>query len=538
MSDHEGLGRIMKLIINNLRMSLDSGIDLLKKAAASKINICTGDIKNFKIAKESIDARRKPDISRVYSVAVEIEGTVKPRDSNDVKVMEESFEEALTPGDKKIKNRPVIIGSGPAGMFAGLLLAQHGYKPLILERGESVERRTAAVNNYWTTGNLDDDSNVQFGEGGAGTFSDGKLTTRINDSRCEKVLEEFFKSGANEEILYKAKPHIGSDVLKRVTAEMRRRIEELGGEIRFRSRMTSLRLNDGKVTGVIINGSEEVDTEIVVLAIGHSARDTFQSLLTGGVIFQPKPFSIGVRIEHPQHLINRAQYGSAESHPSLGAADYQLFCKTGGRTAYSFCMCPGGVVVASASENGMIVTNGMSEFARDRENANSAFVVSVETADFAGSHPLAGVEFQRTWERKAFESGGSNNSAPVQRLEDFINGSISNRFGAVKPSYTGSVRQSDLNGCLPLFVTGTLKESVGYFDRKLKGFAMRDAVLTGVETRTSSPVRIPRGESLEAEGIKGLYPAGEGAGYAGGIISAAVDGMRVAEQIIRTYAPV
>ena len=528
----------MKLIINNLRMSLDNGTDQLKKAAAAKIGLCPGDIKTFKITRESVDARRKPDISRVYSVVVETDGCIKLHDSSDVRVAEEFFEEALVPGSIKINNRPVIIGSGPAGMFAGLLLAQHGYKPLIFERGECVEHRTAAVNNYWTTGNLDIDSNVQFGEGGAGTFSDGKLTTRINDRRCDKVLEEFFKSGASEEILYKAKPHIGSDVLKRVTVEMRKRIEELGGEIRFKSRMTSLRLNGGKITGIIINGWEEVDAEIVVLAIGHSARDTFQSLLTDGVVFLRKPFSIGVRIEHPQQLINRAQYGSAESHPSLGAADYQLFYKAGGRTAYSFCMCPGGLVVASASENGMIVTNGMSEFARDRENANSAFVVSVEPADFGGSHPLAGVEFQRIWERKAFEAGGSDNSSPVQRLEDFIDGKFSNGFGGVKPSYTGSVRQSDLNGCLPLFVTKTLKESVFYFDRKLKGFAMGDAVLTGVETRTSSPVKIPRSKSLEAEGISGLYPAGEGAGYAGGIMSAAVDGMRVAEQIIRTYTPV
>ncbi|NJD04004.1 MAG: hypothetical protein FIA99_15725 [Ruminiclostridium sp.] len=526
----------MKLIINNLRMPLEGGIEELKKTAAGKIGLRPGDIRTFKITRESVDARRKPDISRVYSVAVEIDGSIKLYGNSDIRVLDESSEEALFPGGGiKIKNRPVIIGSGPAGMFAGLLLARHGYKPLIFERGECVEDRTAAVNNYWTTGNLNPESNVQFGEGGAGTFSDGKLTTRINDRRCDKVLEEFVKSGASEEILYKAKPHIGSDVLKRVTVEIRKRIEGFGGEIRFKSRMTSLKFSNSRITGVIINGTEEVDAEIVILAIGHSARDTFQSLLTDGVVFQRKPFSIGVRIEHPQQLINQAQYGSAESHPSLGAADYQLFHKTGGRTAYSFCMCPGGLVVAAASESGTVVTNGMSEFARDRENANSAFVVSVGPDDFGGSHPLAGVEFQRTWERKAFEAGGKDNSAPVQRLKDFFEGNVSRGFGSVKPSYTGSVRQSDLNGCLPLFVTGILKESAGCFDRKLKGFAMGDAVLTGVEARTSSPVRIPRSESLEAEGIGGLYPAGEGAGYAGGIMSAAVDGMRVAEQIIRTY---
>lgn len=528
----------MKLLINNLRLSLDGGIEELRKMAAAKIGTRADEITSFKIVRESIDARRKPDISRVYSVAVEVNRSLKSDGGTDVRVIKETFEEALVPGSRKIRNRPVIIGSGPAGMFAGLLLARHGYKPLIFERGECVEQRTAAVNYYWTTGKLDIDCNVQFGEGGAGTFSDGKLTTRINDRRCDKVLEEFFKSGANEEILYKAKPHIGSDVLKRMTIEMRSRIEELGGEIRFKSRMTSLRHNGGRTTGIIINGIEEIDAEIAILAIGHSARDTFHSLLNSGVVFQRKPFSIGLRIEHPQQLINHAQYGSAKSHHSLGAADYQLFHKTGGRTAYSFCMCPGGIVVASASEQEMIVTNGMSEFARDRENANSAFVVSVEPDDFGNSHPLAGVEFQRIWERKAFEAGGSDNSAPVQRLEDFMAGYVTNGFRSVKPSYAGSVRQSDLNTCLPGFVVDTMKESVGHFDRKLKGFAIKDAVLTGVETRTSSPVRIPRSESLEAEGIRGLYPAGEGAGYAGGIMSAAVDGMRVAEQIIRTYSPV
>ncbi len=528
----------MKLMVNNLRMPLDSGVEQLKKAAAAKIGVGAGDIKVFKITKESIDARRKPDIRRVYSVLAEVDGNIRLPDSSEVRVVEEPPEEALVPGSRRIPNRPVVIGTGPAGIFAGLLLAQHGYKPLIFERGECVEHRTAAVEKYWTAGNLDPESNVQFGEGGAGTFSDGKLTTRIHDRRCDRVLEELFKSGADEDILYKARPHIGSDVLKRVTVSMRKRIEELGGEIRFNSRMTSLKLDDGKITGILINDSEEVEAEVVVLAVGHSARDTFYSLLKAGVIFQQKPFSIGVRIEHPQQLINRAQYGSAESHPALGAADYQLFHKTGGRTAYSFCMCPGGIVVASASEHGMIVTNGMSEFARDRENANSAFVVSVEPGDFGESHPLAGVEFQRSWERKAFEAGGKDNSAPVQRLADFISGNVSGRFGSVAPSYTGSVRQADLNLCLPSYVTGALKEATGYFDRKLKGFAMGDAVLTGVETRTSSPVRIPRGDSLEAEGIRGLYPAGEGAGYAGGIVSAAVDGMRVAEQIIRTYAPI
>lgn len=526
----------MKLAISNIRMPLDCGIHDLKEFASRKVDIQVSDICNFKITKESIDARRKPDISRVYSVLLETNDTLKVPDDDDIRIIENTTEELLHPGQKKMSNRPMVVGSGPAGLFAGLLLARYGYKPLIFERGACVEERTTVVDRYWSTGMLDPETNVQFGEGGAGTFSDGKLTTRIHDVRCDRVLEEFHKCGAHEEILYKAKPHIGSDVLKHVIVKMRREIEGLGGEFRFKSKITGLKIENGRVIGVVINGLEELDATVVVLAIGHSARDTFQSLFNSGVMFQRKPFSIGVRIEHPQQLINAAQYGKASNHPSLGAADYQLYYKTGSRTAYSFCMCPGGLVVASASEHGMIVTNGMSEFARDRENANSAFVVSVEPGDFEGTHPLAGVDFQRSWERKAFEAGGGDGAAPVQMLKDFVGGNITHEFRTVKPSYTGKYKTADLNTCLPDYVTAAMKDSLGYFDRKLKGFAMKEAVLTGVETRTSSPVRIPRDNKLEAEGIAGLYPAGEGAGYAGGIMSAAVDGMRIAEQIIRTYA--
>jgi Uncharacterized FAD-dependent dehydrogenases len=525
----------MRLTVNNIRMPLDCGINELKQYSAKKIRIGINDIKSFRIAKESIDARRKPDISRVYSVLLETFNKTKLPYDNDILIIEEKQEALLKPGEIKLHNRPLIIGSGPAGLFAGLLLARYGYKPLIFERGENIVERTTLVNTYWSSGRLDLDTNVQFGEGGAGTFSDGKLTTRINDERCDKVLQEFYNCGASEEILYKAKPHIGSDVLKNVIINMRREIEQLGGEIRFNSKMTSLKVKNGRIVGIIVNGSEEVDAEIVILAIGHSARDTFQSLFDAGVKFERKPFSIGVRIEHPQQMINEAQYGNAHTHPSLGAADYQLYYKTGDRTAYSFCMCPGGLVVASASEHGMIVTNGMSEFARDRENANSAFVVSVEPGDFGGNSPLSGMEFQRIWERKAYEAGGGDNSAPVQKLQDFVDGNISKVFKTVKPSYTGSFKAADLNCCLPDYVSEAMKASLGFFERKLKGFAMKDAVLTGVETRTSSPVRIPRSVTLESEGITGLYPAGEGAGYAGGIMSAAVDGLRIAEQIIKTF---
>ena len=526
----------MKYIVNNLRMPLDYTTAMLRKAAAQKLGLGTGDFTGFRIVKESVDARRKPGISLVFSVLVETPEHFTAAADADVRPLEEQPEGELTPGSKKLNNRPVIIGSGPAGLFAGLVLSRCGYRPLVLERGEPVEKRSVLVERYWKEGVLDPETNVQFGEGGAGTFSDGKLTTRIHDRRCDKVLQEFHASGAHEEILFKSRPHIGSDVLKKVVVNMRRRIEEYGGQVRFNTRVTSLIIRDGRVTGLVINGSEKLDADVVILAVGHSARDTFHSLFACGVPFIRKPFSIGVRIEHPQEIINRAQYGKAAGHPALGAADYQLFYKTEGRTVYSFCMCPGGVVVASASEPDTIVTNGMSEFARDRENANSALVVSVEPEDFGSPHPLAGIEFQRQWEGLAFKAGGSGHSAPVQRLEDFLLGRASDKLGKVRPSYTGNVRPADLHTCLPGFVTGPMKGSIGYFDNKLRGFGMKDAVLTGVETRTSSPVRIPRGDTLEAEGIAGLYPAGEGAGYAGGIMSAAVDGIRIAEQIIRTYS--
>jgi len=553
----------MKLIISELRLPPDGDTDRLRAMAAKKLGIHAQELVQFRIVRESIDARKKPDVSRVYSVMAEIADNSRYRKGSGIREIVEQPEEDIVPGEIKMDGRPVVVGSGPAGIFAALSIAQAGYKPLVLERGGIVEERTTAVDTYWKKGILDPECNIQFGEGGAGTFSDGKLTTRINDRRCDSVLRQYFEAGAPEEILYKAKPHMGSDVLRLVVANMRRRLVELGGEIRFGAKMTSLRILNGRVTGVTVNGTEEIKAGVVVLAIGHSARDTFAALLHDGVEMVQKPFSIGVRIEHPQELINTAQYGSAGTIPALGAADYQLSCRTGnGRTAYTFCMCPGGVVVAAASEPDSIVTNGMSYFARDLENANSAFVVSVGPGDFGGSHALAGVEFQRIWERKAFQIAGSSQAAPVQRLSDFLEGRApaglgrsawfgstglgsvgsvrtgfdSTGLGSVRPSYTGNVTAADLNLCLPEFVTNSMKEAVSLFDRKLNGFALGDAILTGVETRTSSPVRITRGDTLEAVGIKGLYPTGEGAGYAGGIVSAAVDGMRVAEQIIRTYA--
>ncbi len=525
----------MKLLLSNIILGLDDGQKELEKQAAQKLKIKLDSIKNIKIVKQSVDARKKPGIRLVYSISCEVMDGIRIPDNSDIRILEQPKEEALMPGSKNISGRPLIIGTGPSGIFCGLILAQYGYKPIIIERGSNVEERTKKVERYWKEGELDTDTNVQFGEGGAGTFSDGKLTTRINDPRCDKVLQEYHKFGAPDEILYKAKPHIGTDILKSVVANMRMEIERLGGTVLFNTKAIDINIRDGKVCGVLTDTHSNIDTNVVVMAIGHSARDTFEMLYNKGVPFEQKPFSIGVRIEHPQSLINTAQYGEASGHSALGAADYQLFHKQKERTAYSFCMCPGGIVVASASEQNSIVTNGMSEYKRDRENANSALVVSVGPFDFATSHPLGGIEFQRNWERLAYKVGGSNNSAPIQRLEDFTLNRVG-KIGSVKPSYTGETRCADINECLPKYVTDSMKESMAYFDRKIKGFGMKDALLTGVETRTSSPVRIPRNEVFECIGVAGLYPAGEGAGYAGGIVSAAVDGIKIAQQIIKTFA--
>lgn len=528
----------MKILINNLKLRLEDDISVLRDITSKKLLISNKDFIDFRIVKESIDARKKNAINLIYSVAIEIDSKYKLPSDNDIKELKTSLDNDVTPGTQKLNNRPVIIGSGPAGLFTALILSEKGYKPLLIERGDDVERRTIAVDNYWKTGKLDLESNTQFGEGGAGTFSDGKLTTRINDPRCENVLMEFHKSGIPEDVLYKAKPHIGTDNLKSVLVEMRKRIIQNGGEIRFRTKLTSMEICEGRIKNIVVNSNEVIPTDVAILAIGHSARDTFEILLEKGVILEQKPFSIGVRIEHPQALIDKAQFGRYAGHPKLGAAEYHLFYKTADRTVYTFCMCPGGTVVASASETRTIVTNGMSEFARSKTNANSAWVVSVEPKDFGNSHPLAGIEFQRKFERLAFKEGGSNSAAPIQCLKDFIKGEKSSRIGTIKPSYTGKTELADINNILPDFITTPMKESVNYFENRLSGFKTGDAILTGVETRTSSPVRILRDQSFQAIGIKGLYPAGEGAGYAGGIVSAAVDGIRIAEEIIRNYQPI
>lgn len=528
------------LRVSGLKLSIEEDRSLLKKLLLKKLRIPEKDLLRYKIFKQSIDARKSAMIYFIFTVDVELKNEellIKKFKNEDIVITPGMDYEYVQSGSGELGFRPVIIGTGPAGLFAGIILAEMGYNPLLLERGADVDTRTEVVRRFWDKGELDPGSNVQFGEGGAGTFSDGKLTTLIRDKRCRKVLEEMVLAGAPEEIAYSFKPHVGTDILRNVVKNLREKIKGLGGEVRFNNKVTDILLKKNRIEGLIINGRERLETGVVVLAPGHSARDTFELLYSKGVTMTPKPFSIGVRIEHPQKLIDEAQYKKFAGHQRLGAADYKLaYHASNGRSAYTFCMCPGGVVVAASSEEGCVVTNGMSEYARNAPNANSALLVGVRPEDFGSEHPLAGVEFQRQWERKAFTLGGSNYNAPAQLVGDFLADRPSTRLGEVEPSYRKAVRLSELKDCLPDYVVETMREAIPELDKKLRGFALPDAVLTGVETRSSSPVKIIRGDDFEA-GIKGLYPAGEGAGYAGGIISAAVDGIRVAEAIASKYMP-
>ncbi|SHE29360.1 hypothetical protein SAMN02745133_00048 [Desulforamulus putei DSM 12395] len=527
--------------VSGIKLTLDQDESDIKKGLLAKLKIKEKDLIEYNIFKRSVDARKKDMIYFVYTVDALVVNENKILNKfagdKDVTLTPNLKYEYVKPGAVSLKNRPVIIGTGPAGLFAGLILATMGYRPLLLERGADVDRRTEAVKTFWTTGKLDTECNVQFGEGGAGTFSDGKLTTLIRDLRCRKVLEEMVAAGAPPEILYSHKPHVGTDILRDVVKNIRQRIISLGGEVCFNAKVTDLLVEQGAVAGVVVNDQAKIDTEAVILAIGHSARDTFAMLYNKGVKMSPKAFSIGVRIEHPQELIDRVQYKQFARHPKLGPAEYKLsYHSPNGRSAYTFCMCPGGVVVAAASEAGGVVTNGMSEHARNAKNANSALLVGVTPDDFGSDHPLAGVEFQRQWERMAFELAGSNYNAPAQLVGDFLQDRPSRVIGQVEPSYRKAVTLAELKHCLPHYVVETLKEAILDFDKKLKGFALPDAVLTGVETRSSSPIRIERNEKRESN-ITGFYPAGEGAGYAGGIVSAAVDGIRVAEAVAAKFKP-
>ena len=529
------------LRLTEIKLPLDHPETALKAAVLKRLGIPEHELIRFDIHRRGYDARKRGQIALVYTLDVEItrEAAVLKRLAGDKHVVPtpDMTYQFVARAPDGFDNRPVVIGAGPCGLLATLVLAQMGFKPLLLERGKAVRERTKDTWGLWRQGKLDPESNVQFGEGGAGTFSDGKLYSQIKDPHHHgrKVLEEFVKAGAPEEILYVSKPHIGTFKLVSMVEHMRETITALGGEVRFQSKVTDLDIADGQVRGVVLAGGELIRADHVVLALGHSARDTFRMLHARGVFVEPKPFSVGLRIEHPQSLIDACRFGPQAGHPTLGAADYKLVHHAGnGRSAYSFCMCPGGTVVAATSEEGRVVTNGMSQYSRNERNANAAIVVGITPADFPGDvarDPLAGMEFQRHWEEMAFRAGGGSYAAPAQKVGDFLAGRPSTGPGAVIPSYTPGVHWTDLSTCLPDYVITTIREALPAFDRQIKGFAMADAVLTGVETRTSSPIRITRGADGQSLNTRGLYPAGEGAGYAGGILSAAVDGLQVAEAV-------
>ena len=510
----------------------------LTEMAAKTLRIAPAELKNVRLTKKSVDARKKDNVHFVCSLECELKSsaTEKLILSRKMKNVTQTwayfyFVEKTNP----LPHRPIVVGSGPAGLFAALVLAMGGQRPIILERGGDVKSRRASVERYFSGGELDTVSNIQFGEGGAGTFSDGKLTTGTKDFRIRFVLEQFVRAGASDEILYNAKPHVGTDVLMNVLVNMRSLITSLGGEYRFFTQLTDLCVRGGKLRSVTVSRGgqeEEIPADSVILATGHSARDTFEMLYRRGIPMIQKPFAVGARIEHPQSVINSAQYGEAAGHPELGAADYKLAVHLpDGRGVYTFCMCPGGHVVAAASEPESVVTNGMSLFARDGFNANSALLVGVNTSDFGSEHPLAGVEFQRGIKRSAFAYTHSS-SAPAQLVGDLLAGKPSSRLGDTFPTYRPSVALGEIGCCLPTFIIESMKSGILLMDKKLHGFARHDAILTAPETRSSSPVRILRDEMLQSPAAAGLYPCGEGAGFAGGIMSAAVDGIKCAEMIL------
>ena len=527
------------LRINEIKLSLDHPPEALQAAILKRLGIPADDLLKVAIFKRSTDARKKDAILFIYSVDVEVkdEAALRKRLKGDKHILPSPDLEYrfVAHAPASLEERPVVIGMGPCGMFVGLILAQMGFRPIILERGKAVRERTKDTWGLWRNNKLDPESNVQFGEGGAGTFSDGKLYSQIKDPRHlgRKVMQEFVKAGAPEEILYVGRPHIGTFRLVGMVEQIRATIEALGGEIRFQSRVEDIEIENGRVRGVKLAGGETLASRHVVLAVGHSARDTFYMLYDRGVHIEAKPFSIGFRIEHPQGMIDQCRLGPNAGNPLLGAADYKLVhhCKNG-RSVYSFCMCPGGTVVAATSEPGRVVTNGMSQYSRNERNANAGIVVGITPeVDYPG-HPLAGIEFQRQWESRAFKLGGGTYEAPGQLVGDFLAGRPSTALGEVVPSYTPGVHLTDLATSLPDYAIAAIREAIPAFDKQIRGFARPDAVLTGVETRTSSPIRITRDEhTLQSLNVAGLYPAGEGAGYAGGILSAAIDGIKVAEAV-------
>jgi uncharacterized FAD-dependent dehydrogenase len=526
------------LRLTEIKLDLDHPEAALKTAILRVLGIVEPELLGWHVRRRGYDARKSGEILFVYTLDVEVrdEAALLKRLHHSHHVTRAPDETYRYPvrAPASLKTRPVVIGTGPCGIFAGLSLARMGFRPIILERGKNVRERTKDVWDFWRERQLNPESNVQFGEGGAGTFSDGKLHTGIKDRghHIRQILRDFVDAGAPAEILYISKPHIGTLRLVKVVEQLREKILELGGEIRFESRVTDIVMENGAVRGVTLASGEHIATGHVVLAVGHSARDTFEMLHSRGVHIEPKPFSIGFRIEHPQHMVDVCRLGKHAGSPILGAADYKLVhhCQNG-RDVYSFCMCPGGQVVAASSEEGRVVTNGMSHYSRNERNANAGIVVGITPADFGSEHPLAGITLQRELEEKAFELGGKNYNAPSQLVGDFLAGRASTGPGSVIPSYTPGVTWTDLGNALPDYAIAAIREAIPAFEKSLQGFAMNDAVLTGVETRTSAPIRIARNDNFESVNVKGLYPAGEGAGFAGGIISAAVDGMKVAEAV-------
>lgn len=521
--------------LTNIQLALDHDDQAMTSAVLDRLSITAEDLVSVHVHKRGYDARKKTNIVLIYTLDVEtthdeslIEKFAEHQLVKETPDMSYQFV-ANAPAD--LQERPVVIGFGPCGLLAGLVLAQMGYKPIILDRGKEVRERTKDTFGFWRKKILNTESNVQFGEGGAGTFSDGKLYSQVKDPNHygRKVLTEFVASGAPDEIMFVSKPHIGTFRLVTMVEQMRAKIIELGGEIRFSARVDGVQIDNGQMTGVVLADGEVIKSRHIALAIGHSARDTFQMLYDNNVYIEAKPFSVGFRIEHPQSVIDKARFGKNVGNPILGAADYKLVhhCKSG-RSVYSFCMCPGGTVVAAASEEHGVVTNGMSQYSRAERNANSAIVVGIDPSDYPGN-PLAGIDFQRALERNAYVLGGSNYDAPAQKVGNFLKGTSSETVGSVEPSFQPGIKLTDLSKALPDFCIEAIREAIPVFNRKIKGFALEDALLTGVETRTSAPICIKRGKDFQSINTQGLYPAGEGAGYAGGILSAAIDGIKVAE---------
>lgn len=514
----------------------EDNIENIKKKASKKLFVRPDEIKCIKIHEQSIDARNKPELFFVYTVDVEVNNedyVLKRCKSSDVLITpHEEYVFNIT-GTNQLNNRPIIVGMGPAGLFCAYLLAETGYKPVIIDRGEPVEERVKTIEEFWNTGTLKPNSNVQFGEGGAGTFSDGKLVSQVKDStfRRKKVFDTFIKHGADPKIGYVNKPHIGTDKLRDIIKGMREEIISMGGEFRYNTCLTDIEIDNNKIKRIQVNNSEWIDTDIIVLALGHSARDTFKMLYDKQLKMAPKPFAVGIRIQHPQDMINKNQYGLV-SHPKLEAASYKLTYKaTNGRGVYSFCMCPGGYVVNASSEEGRLAINGMSNNARDSKNANSALIVTITPDDF-GTSPLDGIEFQRRLEENAYKLG--NGLIPIQLYKDYKNNNVSTKLGSIEPIFKGNYKLSNINDVFPSYINESLKEAIEYFDRKIKGYSNGDAIVAAVESRTSSPIKIERDDNGESS-ILGIYPCGEGAGYAGGITSAAIDGIKVAELIAQKY---